>query len=641
MRTVGAYVQVSLAALLVASSCSTDMESVNPVSDSTMKLSLNASVDPESRVSVDGTTVKWANNDVIYANSSANRFVASAAGANATFEGELSISESQPLYVVFDAVNSGANFSADGTTYTISQSLNAAHNVATNTTTNTATLGKYLFLYGVTEEVDSSTTSIDVIMKHGLAVQDFSFTNLDFSDEVYLATVTLTSDEPFLTSVTYDIATGEQTPGTSTIYSIPLSISTSNATGGAYAEGFKALTEMTVRMPILPQTIAETATWTLSATMTNGDEYTYTFPKASSSFEYVAGTCYDIAVDLEKMDLVKPIVEYDVTTFTAADVAGQTVWYFSNATLAAGDVNNLNTILGTVNAQEITVVFNSLTPIVANLFQYSPIVNLELPSAKTINASAFAESKLQRLSAPVLANNLGANAFDKCVDLVAINAPDGEDGIYIDDVAKILNYVFRGCTSITKVSAASAASLGTYVFNGCNALVSVSADIAASSGAYVFGECAELVSVYAPLLTSFGNNTFRTCPKLTSFNSTNEHPGINLEGITSTADYAFRDCASITNIYAPDLTYLGAQIFAGLESLETLEVATNSDITMVTAGTSVFVASGTTYTTTTSSVALTTGAKNGTTVNGAEWSVVKNSDSAATFIYTLSSIETK
>ncbi|MFR9585984.1 MAG: hypothetical protein SNG59_06185 [Rikenellaceae bacterium] len=338
MQTVRAYAQASIALLLVAGGCSTDMQSDGPNVGATTELSLNASVDPESRVSVDGTTVKWAKNDVIYVNSSENQFIASAAGANTTFIGELAITDSQPLYVVFDAVNSGANFSADGTSYTISQSINAAHNVATNTTTNTATLGKYLFLYGVTEEVDSTTTSVDVVMKHGLAVQDFSFTNLDFSDEVYLATVTLTSDEPFLTSVTYDIATGEQTPGTSTVYSIPLSIGTSNATGGAYAETFKALTEMTVRIPILPQTITETATWTLSATMTNGDEYTYTFPEASSSFEFVAGTCYDTAVDFSEMEYVEPIVELDVTTFTADDVAGKDVWYFNNATLAAGDV---------------------------------------------------------------------------------------------------------------------------------------------------------------------------------------------------------------------------------------------------------------------------------------------------------------
>ncbi len=642
--TTALYMNMSLAALVAMSSCSNDLNS-GTLADNTTKLSLNAAIEADTRVSVSDYTVKWAKNDVIYVNSHDNEFTTSTAGASTTFEGSITIDTPQSLYAVFDAETRGA-FSSDGKSYTLPQHVKPAFNFTSAGATNTATLGKYLFLYGVTGEVTSESTSIDVNMKHGMSVQDITFTNIDFSEGNYITSIELISDEPFLDEITYNIATGEYTPGASTITSIPLTVSSSNVSSEAAIATVNALTELTLRMPILPQTIASTATWTITATLADGGEYTYTFPDATKDFTFVAGTCHDLTVDFSKMSYVEPIVELDVITFSADDVEGKDVWYFNNSSLAAGDVDNLNTILAAMdNPEDITVTFTELKTITASVFAATNIVNAEFPNVTTISgASIFASSKIQRLTMPNPTSNLGANAFEYCTDLVAINAPDGEDGIYLDGVIKLNNYSFRGCTSITKASFASAASAVNYVFDGCTNLESISLGSATSTGNYIFQNCTSLKSVYAPKLTTFGSNTFRTCESLETFNATDEHPGINLEGISSTADYTFRDCASITEIYAPDLTYLGAQIFAGLASLQTLEVATNSTITSVTAGASVFLVTGTSstiYTTPTATVNLTTGANNGTTVNGNVWSVVKDSDAASTFSYTLGSITTK
>lgn len=167
-----------------------------------------------------------------------------------------------------------------------------------------------------------------------------------------------------------------------------------------------------------------------------------------------------------------------------------------------------------------------------------------------------------------------------------------------DDLTKIGQYAFSGCSSLAITSLPSGVtSIDSYAFDGCSylALTSLPTNMA-TIGAYAFRNCNRLALSSLPnSITSIGNYAFYNCAGLTLtalpsgltvlseyvfYGCTNIAISSLPTNLTTVSAYAFYNCYGVTVSSLPDtVTYIGTYAFRGCEGMT--GISGNGAITML------------------------------------------------------------
>ncbi len=129
--------------------------------------------------------------------------------------------------------------------------------------------------------------------------------------------------------------------------------------------------------------------------------------------------------------------------------------------------------------------------------------------------------------------------------------------------------MYRGCTGLTTLVAGS----GEFTEN----VIDLSGYTAASYGNLAFAGCTGITQVKLPADKALSQNMFYNCTYLTTLgigSGALTANVIDLSGYTATSYgvYAFRNCASITQVKLPAGKALSAYMFYGCTGLTTLVV---------------------------------------------------------------------
>ena len=130
-------------------------------------------------------------------------------------------------------------------------------------------------------------------------------------------------------------------------------------------------------------------------------------------------------------------------------------------------------------------------------------------------------------------------------------------------VTRIGDDVFKGCTSLTKVTIPdSVKSIGDSAFAGCSALSSVTFGNGVQGiGRYAFLNCISLTSITLPdSVFAISHGAFLGCSELISVSLGN--------GVELVYDNAFQDCSKLTSIAIPDsVSLIGEGVFSKCDKL--------------------------------------------------------------------------
>src|SRR5574344_1651690 len=248
---------------------------------------------------------------------------------------------------------------------------------------------------------------------------------------------------------------------------------------------------------------------------------------------------------------------------------------------------------------------------------------------KIIGHNAFENcTGLSNIEIPGNVKTIGYNAFSGCINLISVDVKDDNlfyksiNGVLFNKAAtsliqymignsrtsysipcsviSICDEAFKDCEKITYIEIPSSVkSVGKYAFVGCKSLTNIalpSSICTIEEGS--FSGCTALTNITIPSsVSSIGNNSFNGCTSLISMTlpfvgggaSTNTHFGYifgardyknnnnyipsSLETIIITptnhiADYAFYDCANISNItITSNITTIGIYAFSGCKHL--------------------------------------------------------------------------
>ena len=132
-----------------------------------------------------------------------------------------------------------------------------------------------------------------------------------------------------------------------------------------------------------------------------------------------------------------------------------------------------------------------------------------------------------------------------------------------DQVTRIDNEVFRGCTGLTSITIPdSVTSIGFHAFRGCTGLTSVTIGNGVTSiDSSVFWDCSGLTSVImGDSVTSIGSSAFYGCTGLTSITIP--------DSVTSIGSGAFWGCTGLTSVIIGNgVTSIDSSVFWGCSDL--------------------------------------------------------------------------
>ena len=192
---------------------------------------------------------------------------------------------------------------------------------------------------------------------------------------------------------------------------------------------------------------------------------------------------------------------------------------------------------------------------------------------------------------------IGQRAFSGCSSLSSVSIPNS--------VTSIGDSAFSGCTSLTSIEIPnSVTSIGNSAFNGCSSLTKQEIPNSVTSiGEEAFYNCSSLTSIEIPnSVTNIGNNAFGSCSNLKkvyitdlsawcriTFNSLSANPLFNggvlyLNGkevkdlvipddVTKIGEFALSGCSSLSSVSIPNsVTSIGISAFLGCSSLTSIEI---------------------------------------------------------------------
>ena len=176
-----------------------------------------------------------------------------------------------------------------------------------------------------------------------------------------------------------------------------------------------------------------------------------------------------------------------------------------------------------------------------------------------IENSAFAETKVKKVTLPNTITEIDGFAFESCKSLNNVTLPK--------KLTRLGGGAFAGCTSLTSIEIPSGVtSLYTETFSGCTSLKKVVLSKKMQHlGDYVFYSCKKLTTITnLDQIAIIGQETFCGCSKLTSLTF-----GKKLSSIGSGAFYKCTSLKKVT-IQSKSMEYMGSQIFYGDKKLKTV-----------------------------------------------------------------------
>ena len=237
--------------------------------------------------------------------------------------------------------------------------------------------------------------------------------------------------------------------------------------------------------------------------------------------------------------------------------------------------------------------FDGCTNLQTVTLKSSALVSGDYYKNTCIISPALAQVKSYIISDNI--TKIGNNAFSGCTGMTSVNIPNS--------VTSIGWGAFRDCSNLSSVTIPnSVTSIGDGAFEGCTGLTSMVVesgntkyDSRNNSNAIIetatntliagfkntvipnsvtsirdgaFKNCSSLTSVTIPnSVTSIGYEVFRGCTGLTSLKIPNS--------VTSIEDYAFSSCTGLTSVtIGNSVTSIGGLAFSGCSSLTTLYILT-------------------------------------------------------------------
>ena len=244
---------------------------------------------------------------------------------------------------------------------------------------------------------------------------------------------------------------------------------------------------------------------------------------------------------------------YNCSSLTAIIVEGDNTVYDSRENCNAIIETATNTLIAGCQS---TTIPNSVTSIGYYAFSgCSSLTSVTIPNSVTsIGGGAFEDcSSLTSVTIPSSVTGIGYQAFKNCFSLTSVTIPNS--------VTSIGYWAFRDCTSLTSVTIPNSvtsieeeAFVNTGIFNDNsnweNGVLYISNCLVAAkeslSGVYTIKNGTRIIADYA----------FRDCSSLTSVTIPNS--------VTSIAKGAFSGCSSLTSVTIPNsVTSIGDRAFEG------------------------------------------------------------------------------
>lgn len=198
--------------------------------------------------------------------------------------------------------------------------------------------------------------------------------------------------------------------------------------------------------------------------------------------------------------------------------------------------------------------FSQVTSIQQSAFYgCSKLISISFPKCTYVGNYTFGYcSSLENIYLPMLDNSVYAgcmNVFAGCTNLSSINLPA---------MTQIGKYMFYSCVKLRNVSIPLCESIFDSAFKNCTSLSSISFSLCTGIWSNAFESCTNLIDVNLPVLISLQGSVFKNCTALES---------INLPLLQSLVTDTFFNCNNLKNVSFPVCSYFGTRIFAGCSSL--------------------------------------------------------------------------
>lgn len=210
-----------------------------------------------------------------------------------------------------------------------------------------------------------------------------------------------------------------------------------------------------------------------------------------------------------------------------------------NVTIAQGVDRLVGTFQGCYNLTSVNYIPNSVEEIGDNAFaRCINLTSINIPdSVLKIGNEAFKScSKLKSITIPNSVEEIGENAFASCKKLTSINIPGS--------VTEIGNGAFMSCSKLESIDIPnSVKTICDYAFNDCTSLKSITIPGSVKSiNKYTFNNCLSLESVCIKEgVKKIDANAFQGCTSLKSVTFP--------KSIEKISEGAFTGCTELKNVY--------------------------------------------------------------------------------------------
>lgn len=231
-----------------------------------------------------------------------------------------------------------------------------------------------------------------------------------------------------------------------------------------------------------------------------------------------------------------------------------------------------------VNSSISEVTFGPLVTAIPDfaLFGCKSLTTITIPNnIKMIGGAAFRECPA--LTSVIFNAEECSVAYSSDGDNIvpSFNNPAITHVTFGDNVTRIPDYLFWGCSGITEVKFANNVErIGTAAFFGCTGLTSVTISQSVEAvGANAFGNCPNMTTVYFDAINCMNMSGIENGKAVSAFDNPAVTSVVFGNEVKRIPDHAFEGCTGLTAITIPEtVEYIGYRAFFGCRSIETLVV---------------------------------------------------------------------